>query len=578
LLLNPIAFADDTIVVTATRSGTQTRDLPAAIQTVKGQDWERKGGRPEEALSGVTGLTVTANGGPGQLRSVLLRGANSEHTLVLVDGIPVNDPLHPSRGFNFGQIPVGRIERVEVLKGPQSVLYGSDALAGVVQIFTKRADYAPAARAEIGSFGTVRSDFSVFGLSGGFERSDGISAADERDGNQERDGHRAWYLNGDKDFSLGEDWLLTLRARYRDATTDTDKNGGPGGDSHGTYTKNSQLLFRAETLYAPAEGWEWKLAGSASDNERDDNTFTPSHYDARIWKAETSVRKQLSAHSLTAGAEHWQEAGRSTDFTGRKLFRNTGLFLHDQYAKDRWQATLGLRRDAHSQHEAANTYAGGIGYWLEPDTLRVKTNLGTGFKAPSLYQIFSSVGNEHLRPEESLGADIGFEFFSENWDSEISWYQIRFRDLIDYNTATNRYFNVHSARSRGVEWTLTRRLGAFTITNALTTIHAVNRNTGALLLNRPRVQDTLEIGYRARSWGTNARARYVGNRVNYHPTLNTNQSMPTFVTFGADAYYQWKPKARFFARGENLSNRHYQEVSGYGTPGLSAYLGIEAEL
>ena len=181
------SFAD-TLVVTATRMETPAEELPQAITVIGETELQNKGQNIGEVLRTVPGVVLSQNGGPGQPQSLFLRGAKSEHTIVIVDGIIVNDPMSPSRSFDFSQIPVGEIERIEILRGPQSVLYGSDAMGGAIQIFTKHGYNDPIIRLEYGSYDSYKAGFSAYGFNADYFQTKGFSAADKNEGNTEREG------------------------------------------------------------------------------------------------------------------------------------------------------------------------------------------------------------------------------------------------------------------------------------------------------------------------------------------------------------------------------------------------------
>lgn len=569
LLFPILALADSPILVTA------SEDNESAY--VSGAEWDGGGEKVETALR-LSGISFAAHGGPGQTRSVFLRGARAEDTLVLLDGIPLNDPLSPSRSFDFSQVPTSDIERIEILKGPQSVLYGSDAMGGVVHFFTRRDPAGPRVRAEGGSYGTYSTRVSHLGFHAGYERSEGFSAADAREGNTERDAHQAWNLGGQQSIALGEKTNLRLQGLFHRAKTDTDKTGGRGGDSTGTFTRNEQLLFRAEATHVE-NGYEWITAGSLFSRDRNDNTVAPAYYRSHLWKTESSVSRAFGAHTPTLGAEYYEEVGRSSEIQGRRKFRAGAAFLHDRFASERWEATLGGRLDFHSEHSAAGNFGLGAAYWLSPGTLQARAHLGSGFKAPTLYQTYSSYGSPSLAPSRSLGGDIGLLWRSGKWEVELGYYANRFRQLIDFDPVRSRYFNIGRAESHGVEAGLAREIGSLRIRDTFTTTHAVDKVTGLKLPRRPVLSNALEFIYdRSGRRGGNLFLRYVGKREDIHPVLYTRQSMPAFFTVNLDLYYRLSAAWKITARGENLLNRHYQETSGFGTAGRSGYLGLEAEL
>jgi vitamin B12 transporter len=576
LCLFSVPIRAETILVTATRSGTSSDVLPYSTGTITGEDWKNSGESVELALSGIPGLSFTTAGGPGQPRAVLLRGAKAEHTLVLVDGMVVNDPLSPSRSFDFGQIPVSEIERIEVIKGPQSVLYGSDAIGGVIQIFTKRGEHPPRARIEVGSYQSAKAQASYLGFHAGYETTKGFSAADEREGNSERDGFKAWRIGGNKEFALANDLSLRVQAEYEDSQTDTDINGGRNADSFGTYSTGQQLLFRAESIYLHSDRVEFSTAASLVNHDRDDNTGSATFYKAYIAKAEEIARIAFTGHQATVGLEAFQEAGKSNELIQRRSFQGGAIYLQDQFGK-RLHGTAGARLDIHSEHKPSPNIRGGLGYWFIPDFFRVKGSLGTGYKAPSLYQIYSRYGTPGLRPEKSLGGDLGLELTSDAWDSELTGYANRFTDMIDFDPVRSKYFNLRAAKTYGIEWSLARKFRYLTFRNAFTTLHSEDRDTNLKLYRRPQISDTISADFHSTDkLGATLQLRYVGRRDDVHPTFFNRQKMPPFAVINASAFYQLSSEYKLIARGENLANRHYQETSGYGVPELSGYAGIEA--
>lgn len=581
LALATLAHADDKIVVTATRTAESPANLPFSIDALSGEKWNAAGGEVESTLATVPGLAFSANGAPGQPKSIYIRGAKSEHTLVLVDGIPVNDPMSPSRGFDFGQIPVSEIERIEVLKGPQSVLYGGDALGGVIQIFTKKT--GSRLRAEGGSYGTFNAGLSHTGFRAGYFTTNGFSAADRYDGNVEPDGYRAWNLGGSKDFALNDSFLMRLTAQYQDARADTDKNGGAGGDSFNTSARHAQFLLREENVVMLPDEAELTVAGNYSNHDRDDNTriATGDTFQSDLWKAEAILRKPWRASRFTLGAEYGAESGKSNQIAGgRHAFQQGALYLQDEIAlHERLSAVVGGRFDFHGQTDNSFTERLGLNWWILPQTLRAKGSLGTGFKAPSLYQTYSTYGSLTLKPEKSFGGEAGFELLGNGWRTELTWFSTEFRDLVDFDRVALRYYTHARAQTNGVEWALARDLGLFRADNALTYLNAHDGTTGLRLLSRPRWSDTVTFGVeREKRYAAHLSFRYVGEREDLHPVLLTRQSLPGYYTFGLDAYHALGENLRLTARGVNLLDRRYQETSGFGVAGVSGYAGIEADL
>ena len=545
--------------------------------TVTGEDWERGGERAEQSLQRIPGISFSSSGGAGQTRSVFLRGARAEDTLVLLDGVPLNDPLSPSRAFDFSQVPSSDIERVEILKGPQGVLYGSDAMGGVVEFLSREPSDETHAKLEAGSYESFRLRASRLGMRGGYESSKGFSSADKRQGNAERDGYKSWNLGGSKIFSWNDQSLLRVFAQYQNSTTDTDKNGGVGGDSLGTFTQNSQLVFRLENEKVLENLWLWKTTGSLFYRNREDNTSGPSIFESRLIRIGSNLRRSIAEHTPTLGLELQDEMGKATEVQGRKNNQAAGIYLHDLWERNRFQASGGIRSDYADR--LFHTWNAGLGYWIVPKIFRWKANGGNGFKSPSLYQKYSSYGNSSLRPSRLLGIDSGLEYVQEDWRTEISYYETRGKNLIDFDLASSKYKNIRHTLTRGIEVFLAKTQGRWQGSQSFTTIYAKNRISGAKLTRRPSYIIVSELSYQEKDlWQASLSGRYVGKRLDVHPTTFTDQDLPGFFVAGLNGSYSWAKNWKLQGRVDNLLNRHYQETSGYGTPERSFYLGLETVL
>jgi vitamin B12 transporter len=608
------------IVVTATKLETPAREVGSSVSVIAGEALERdKREFLLEALRESVGVAVTQNGGPGEAASVFIRGANSEHTLVLLDGVPLNDPVNPSRSADLAHVYFDNIDRVEILRGPQSPLYGSDALAGVVNILTKRGE-GPA-RLTLGmsggSYGTYSGqaglsgstaaiDYSL-GVSGFASR--GISAASVlRPGNSEKDGYRNLTLSGRIGVSLRKDFELEVVGRAVGAGTDIDNFGGAYGDD-----PNNRQDYRLLFLKTQVRGlflknrWEQKLAMAVTDSRRSHDNLPD---DLHPVESETGVfRGRLltvdwqnnfyihASNTVTGGLELRQEQGESRynyaysgmDFPS--LFPLQKAAAAGLYAQDsirlagRFFATAGIRYDHHSQAGDAFTYRLAPAYVIQETGTKLRASLATGFKAPSLYQlyapstIYGPIGNPDLKPEKVRGWDAGID---QSWSggrvrASLTYFRNDFENLIDFSFSEG-YVNVGRALSRGVEAELeVRPLEDLSLSVLLTHLDARDTGTGERLPRRPENTLSLLAHYDFLGrWRVSLAYDYAGDRrdFDYSALSSVPVVLSPYALLNGVLTYLARPGLQVFARVDNALNTRYEMVFGYGTPGLSLQMGV----
>ena len=402
-----------------------------------------------DALESALGLSTVRAGGPGAASSVSVRGANSEHTLFLLDGVELNDPINPSRSYDVSHLPLSQVERVEILRGPQGLLYGSDALGGVVNIITRAgrgrprltlassADTLRSLDADVSLAGTGRKTEYSFALF--HERTAGLSAASSAyPGNVEKDGYRNLSLSARYAYAPRPGASLTLTVRAVDARTELDNFGGPGGDDPNSVQDYGSVLVRGQ-YRSLARGGRWEQAVSVSwlgarrsnDNPTDEghpDEWDEGLYKSGLFKLDWQNNFFLKpTNTLTAGLELEQEKGRS-DYISESVYGPyesrfptaragvAGIYILDHWETGgRFFVTTGVRADLHSRAGGAVTFRVAPAYLIAATGTRLKATLGTGFKSPSLYQLFAPatsfgpVGNPLLRPERALGWDAGIE-------------------------------------------------------------------------------------------------------------------------------------------------------------------------
>jgi vitamin B12 transporter len=615
------------LVVTATRVETPGREVASSVTVITNDELVRtRRSTVLDALKDVIGLWVSQNGGPGATASVAIRGANNEHTLVLIDGVELNDPINPSRSYDLAHLSLSLVEKVEVLRGPQSPLYGSDAMGGVINIITRKGRGRPrlALSSSAGSYGSWNGDLGLSGSSGrgdysfglSYARTAGFSAASDRyPGNSEKDGYRNLTLSGRFGYAVRKNIDLDVMVRSISARSAIDNFGGSYGDDPTSFQDYDATLARAQArgLFL-GNRWEQKLTVSWTRSSRNlINTPDEAHplesengtYGGRLVQVDCQNNFFLGAsQTLTAGFEFGQEEGRSdyvseapagtyeSSFPTKKA-RAAGFYVQDQWkVRGSFFIAAGARLDVHSRTGAAWTGRIAPAWIIGATGTKFKATLGTGFKSPSLYQLFAPptawgpIGNIGLRPERVTGWDAGVEqdVVRDRIRLGVTYFRNSFRDLIDFDYLQG-YINIGRAGTRGVEISLeSRPLGPdefLSFRTCYTRLTARDEVSGAALLRRPRDKFSTELGTRLfKRMDLAASLLYVGKRTDRDFSAFPYQDvgLPGYVLLGAVLSISVSPALDLYARLDNLLNAHYEMVWGYGTPGFSLAAGFRLAL
>jgi len=615
------------IIVTATKLETPAREVASSVTVISEEDISTKQQTTVlDALRSVPAVDVVRQGGAGQQTSIFMRGANSEHTLVLIDGIQVNDPISPARFFDFAHLTTDNIDRIEVLRGPGSTLYGSDALGGVINIITQKGQGEPrlTVSAEGGSYETHR---EKIGLSGGNEKinysltasyldSNGIGAASRKDDNSERDGYENLSTSARIGLTPTDNFDLDFIVRYIDSETEIDNFGGPAGDDPNFTLDNRSIFFRTQArLILFDDLWEQKLGFSLSDYDRSshndpdsDHPFdlVRSSYDSRQHKIDWQNNLYLhETNTVTLGIEYEEEKGKS-DYYSESFFGpwsstfpekktdTIGCYLQDTIRLwDRLFTTLGVRIDDHDEFGSQTTYRATSAYLFNTTGTKIRASYGTGFKAPSLIQLFDPVfgGNPDLDPEESEGWDVGIDqtFLNDQLTISLTYFENDFEDLIVNEFVgfdpilgpIYSYENVDNAETKGIELALTcQPVEDVIIRASYTYTETENESTNEDLLRRPNNKFSADITYRFLERGNvNLNLLYVGERDDIFFNGVTFESgrteLANYTVVNLAASFMVTDKLRLFGRVDNLFDEEYEEVWGYDTAGISGYVGGE---
>jgi len=607
------------IVVTATRLPAPAAELGNSVKVLLAENLLSRGlTNVAEVLAHLPQGFLTQNGGPGAAASFLFRGANSEHTLVLIDGVEVNDPVSPSRSYDFSHLLLTDVDRIELVEGPQSPLYGSDAMAGIINIVTKKGGQRRfSLLSEAGSFATQKLSLAAsgqkeglsYGLAAAWFSTKGISAASSSyPGNKEKDGYTNISFSGRFGWQLRPQKEINLAFRYLRSKTDLDNFGGPYGDD-----PNSRQNFRSAFFHLSYHSfqlnqiWEQKLSLAAVTNKRenhnDEDELHPgekeqgrfhSLFFKLDWQHNFYLQKR---HTLTCGLEMEREEGESEylwssawgedrSLLPRQRANSVGIYLQEHFKLgSALFTTAGLRLDHHSRGGLALTYRLAQAFWIEATATQLRTSLGTGFKAPSLYQLYAPqtawgpVGNRALKPEKTLSWDLGLEqnLFSGRLELSATYFLSRFRDLIQFDFAAG-YQNLGRAAASGLRLEAQFKPSSF-ISGQLTSnwLEARDLVSETRLLRRPQSQIEAELELQpAPAWKLTWTISRVGLRddLDYSSWPARRVTLPAYTITKAVFIFQPTSALSLHLRAENLTNRHYEVIKGYGTTGFGLYAGL----
>ena len=600
------------IIVTPTKTKTYTEETGSSIRVITSEDLKGKGNCSVfDALKDTEGVIVTQAGIMGGPVSIYIRGTKPGDTLVLLDGVEINDPSSIDRGYyNLADITTDDIEQIEIVRGPQSTLYGSDAIGGVINIITKKGSGSPKIDAsfEAGSYKTFKESTGISGANNKVNYafnitridSSGISAAK---GGAEDDGYKNTTLSSRAGLSLSDNANLNLILRYTDARSDLDD---AGWDDDPNYTgKGKTFISKIEFNQVIKPWWNHKLSLSYLHIKRDYNdgidnvgNYTDifkmhSWYKGDNKKIEWQNNFPITAaDTITAGMEYEREGASSLyklgtyeSRTDRRTVSNKALYFQNQLKLwDSLFTTIGGRADRHEEFGTKGTYRISALYLLKKIDANIKANWGTGIKAPSLFQLYSSFGNTSLNPEKSKGWDIGLEkkIFNDKLSMAATWFHNNIKDIIDWNWGTSKYENIDEAETKGIEAKIALKIiKALDITLGYTYTEAKDKQTHLVLLRRPKNQFNLGINWHFLKKGIlNLNIAYIDRRkdINAGVYPSTRIDLSPYARVDLACSYKITKNTQLYARIENLLDKDYQDVYGYSTPGISAYSGIKVKI
>lgn len=593
-----------TLSVTANRTATPLSEVGSAVTIITGEELQQRQIRlVSDALRAVPGLAVNRTGGPGGLTQVRIRGSEGNQTLVIIDGVRMNDPSAGGE-FDFSTLLTADIERIEVLRGPQSALYGSEAVGGVINIVTRRGEGAPSLSGYVegGSFNTWQGNASVSG--GGSQYSfllgtaglstKGVSVV-ASDG--ERDGFKDGAIYGKASYDPLPNLGFDLVGRYQAAKRYGDEIEGLEaiGDSVG---HSRQFFGRAQARLSLLDGlWQNIVGLSYTDHDRDNEgeVYGKSSYRGKTWRYDYQADLTFATptladaqHVVTLAADYQRDQVVSTSATAGfdKDIGATGLV--GQYQLTVFQdltLTGAIRQDWNEEFRSATTYRGTLAYRVDWTDTKLRASYGTGVKNPTLFELYGYSGNwqgnPDLKPERGKGWDAGFDqpLFDGKVLFSFTYFDQRITDLIQ--GAGNTAINLDGvSRSNGVELGLTLTpIENLSIQASYSYMKTRDAN-GDELVRRPANLASLYVDYRflQQKANVNLGLVYNGKQADWYfppwPAAREDVTLGAYTLLTIGGSYRLFDQVELYARVENALDQSYEEVYGYGTAGVAAYGGL----
>ncbi len=562
-------------VVTATRIDTRSDELVSEVRVIDRTAIEASTGRTlPEILAREAGLQATANGGPGQLSSVLVRGGDARHTILLIDGVRYSSATAGTPIWET--LPLEAIERIEVVKGPASALYGADGAAGVVQVFTRkpREGQHPWASITAGSRSHLRLATGISGGQGDLTYSLGVQQASDRGisatnakqsgFNADRDPFRQGSFNGALRYRINKDWRVDGSMLYSDGLIHFDD-----GAVIDARSRIRGTLAQAGLTGRLAPGWQTELrVGQTRDTSNNVAARFPGSFqtiqDQFTWQNTVDTRAGVLLAGLERRVQNVDSSGPYT--VTRRTIDGAFVGLNGQAGGHSWQ--LNARQDRNSQFGDGNAGFAGYGYQLST-AWRAHASYGTSFVAPTFNQLYY-FGNPSLRPEKGRNLDLGATWARAGHEVRLVRFDNRIRDAI-VNDSNYVPQNIGKARIDG--WTLgyAGKLADLTLRASLDRMDPRNERDNLLLPKRAQTLATVGADWRAGAWRLGGSLLHAGSR--FDDADNTRRLAAYTV---ADLYATWQfaSDLSLQARLNNLTDRAYETAYGYNQPGRAFYLTL----
>jgi vitamin B12 transporter len=583
------------VVVSATKIEEAVEETTSSVLVIPQEKIEAKGKEfIVDVLKDVPEINVVQNGGSGKASTVILRGGSSTHTLVMIDGVKVKSTT--TGYFDFGNLSADDIERIEVVKGAQSTIYGSEAMAGVINIITKRGkgDLKIEGSYEEGAHNTYNPSVTISGgtdkadfrLTAGHYVTDGISAAKT---GTELDGYKNNSVSARVGIRPMEKFELELSGRYSDDRSELDAFGAD--DPNYLQTGRHYMTSGKGKLYI-ADEWEQVLTLSrvkdylkyTDPDNLSRNADINTALDTVDWQQNLYLTED---YTLTLGAEYKEEEGENIGVFD-KTVNNSAVYLNNKLKlmNEALVLNAGMRYDDHETVGDKITYRVGGVYNIRSAGLKLKGNYGKGFRAPTLNELYYvdpwSSGNPDLKPEKSSSWEAGLEkeVMRDRASVSLTYFNQKYKDLIEWiETPPGSWqyvpLNIAESSIRGIEAGASLKITeGLKVSSFYTYTDTEDKATGRRLQRRPLDKLNVLLEYAKGPASVAASYTYV-SKVYESPWVG---NLPSYILVDLSGSYKINKNLKVFGRIDNLFDQHYEVAGGYGTPGAEMYTGVKMSI
>ncbi len=573
------------IVVTATRNAQTVDDSLASVTVITREEIERSQAVDlQELFMGKMGIDIISNGGRGKSNSVFLRGTNSTHVLVLIDGVKIGSATLGS--VSFQHLPISQIDRIEIVRGPRSSLYGSEAIGGVIQIFTRKGKKGFGVNGSV-AIGQYRSTQISTGVSTGtadttlsmqfgYDKTNGFSA--QKGNNPDDDGSQNTSISAVFNHKFSNQ--ISLDARFLRAETETEYDSWVSATDY--ESQDVQQTATAKLKYTPTSEWEITvgLDQGRDESQQIENGLNADYFNTVRDRIYLQNDIALSDNSLfMIGVDRQTDSVNSNIDYAETSRDNTGVFLQHQWFMEKTDILFAIRND--NNEAFGNEATGNIawGYRLN-NTIRLLASYGTAFKAPTFNDLYFPVsGNPNLSPEKSASSEIGISGNPKwgNWN--VSLYRTTIDDLINWACAINcndtdfsndiwKPSNVDKARIRGLEAGITAHYQSWQIASSVSLVNPEDVNTGNKLQQRAFRTARIDIDKDIGKLSTGV--TIIGQGYRYANTNNSDR-LSGYYLINLRANYAVSKHWIFRLKLDNAFMKNYELKRSYNTAGRSAF-------